>query len=155
MSGLRGEMRLDAGDGCWLRGVAGTTAAVLLLTLGNGCRRGEQSRPRSDDAAYAAEAGLEFGKDELARVCGSPEALLTLRRTAGESFVPLPGYEQAISEIYGYRLPGGATVAITVRVSESSPNAFALRSRGHSPVEDKTADATVTCEQVQGRKRPS
>ena len=127
---------------------------MLSLALGNGCRRGEQSRPQSDDAAYAAEAGLEFGKDELARVCASPEALATVRRIAETSYVPLPGYEHALSEIYGYALPDGATAAITVRVTEVSPNAFALRSRGHSSAEDRVAEATVTCEQRQGRKRP-
>lgn len=116
-------------------------------------KRGD-GQPRSDDAAYAANVGLEFGQDELARLCGNLDALMTLRRSAGVNFVPLPGYEGPVSEILGHRLPGGATVTLTLHVSEASPSAFVLRSLGHSPVEDKTLEATVTCEQVQARKRP-
>jgi hypothetical protein len=115
-------------------------------------RRGD-AQPRSEYAAFAAAAGIEIGRDELARVCGNLDALVALRRSASDNFVPLPGYEGPVSEILGHRLPGGATMTITLRVSEASPSAFVLRSLGHSPVEDKTLDATMTCEQAQA-KRP-
>jgi hypothetical protein len=139
----------------WPFRIASVAAAVLLLELGSGCHRAGQSQPRGDDAQYAAEAGIEFGKDQLAGVCGSPEALGTLRDSAGNSFVALPGHERPLSQIYGYTLPGGATVAIAVRIIAASPDVFVLRSLGHSPDEDKTVEATVTCGQIQARKRPS
>jgi hypothetical protein len=128
-------------------------AAILAIAGDSACRRVGQQARHSDDASYAAEAGLEFAKDELARVCRSPQALADLRRAAGASFVALPGLEEPIAKIYGYDLPGGATVSVTLRVREAAPSEFVLRALGRSPTEEKTAVGSASCELVQKRKR--
>ena len=130
-------------------------AAVSILAIaGNSaCHRVEQQPQHNDEALYAAEAGLEFAMDELARVCESPQALANLRRAAAASFIALPGYEKAIAQIYGYDLPGGATVSVTLRVREAAPSEFVLRSVGRSPTEEKTVEGNAGCELVQTRKR--
>jgi hypothetical protein len=87
-------------------------------------------------------------------VCGSPEALASLLRAAAASFVALPGHEKPLRQIYTYDLPNSSTVTITLRVNETPTNSFVLRSLGHSPHEDKTLEAVVSCAQVQTRKGP-
>ncbi len=131
------------------------TMSVLALVGDSACRRVEPQPQHSDDAMYAAEAGLEFAKDELARVCGNPQALAELRKVAESSFVPLPGLKEPIAQIYGYKLPGGATASITLRVPETAPRDFVLRSLGRSPTEEKTVEAEASCQLVEPRKRRS
>ncbi len=133
----------------------GAAVGVFALAGHSSCRRVEPQPRHGDDALYSAEAGLEFAKDELARVCGHPQALSGLRRAAESSFVPLPGLEKPITQIYGTSLPGGATVSVALRVRETAPSEFALRSVGRSPTEEKTVEGAASCELVQARKRSS
>jgi hypothetical protein len=150
----RGEITVDR-PRCWRSWIVPVAAVVVSLGFGVGCHRAEQSQSRSDDALYAAEVGIELGKDQLAGMCKSPEILGALRDSAGSSFVALPGLEKPLSQMNGDTLPGGATVAVTVRATAAPSDGFVLRSLGHSPTEDKTVEATVTCAQVLARKRAS
>jgi hypothetical protein len=127
-------------------------ATGALIPVGSSCRRDAQPHPRTDDALYAAEAGAEFAEDRLALICQDPKVLPALQHSAVDHFVPLPGYETPLREIYGHTLPGGATVTITVYAGQAPATTFLLRSWGHSSVEDKFVEARTTCEQLKDRK---
>jgi hypothetical protein len=131
--------------------IAAVAAAVAFEAAG-GCRGAEQPQRHSDDALYAAEAGLQLAMDELVGVCGNPQALAELQREARTSFVAVPGLEKSVGQIYGSKLPGGATVSVTLRVKDTAPSEFFLRSLGRSPTEEKTVEWTTSCDLVKTRK---
>lgn len=138
----------SGGRRLWITAVA---AAVALEGAG-GCGGAEHRQRHSDDALYAAEAGLQLAMDELVSVCGNPKALAELQREARTSFVAVPGLEKPVGQIYGSKLPGGATVSVTMHVKDTAPSEFILRSLGRSPTEEKTVEWTTSCDDVKTRK---
>jgi len=110
-------------------------------------------KPRDDSVLYAAEAGREFGLDRLAALCRQPEAFQALK-AAAKDFVALPGHTAPIHKMYGYDLPGGAAVTVSVRVSPDNPEVFVLRSVGQRPGELKQLEQSTTCEQLRDRPPP-
>jgi len=128
--------------------------AVGLLALVTFTACGPKKEPSAKDSArYAAEAGIEFGKDMLKHQCESPGSLVSLRSSMKSSFVPFPGHEGPVSKIYGYELPGGATATISLGPSDTSPDVLAMRALGQTSTASTTITVAVTCEQVRGRAR--
>jgi hypothetical protein len=129
---------------------------LILATLVSGvsasCAQPAEKR-RDDSVLYAAEAGQEFGLDELATLCRQPEALHSLKAAAAKDFVALPGNTAPIHKMYGYDLPGGAAVSVSVRVSPDNDDVLVLRSVGQRPGELKQLEQSTTCEQLKGRQR--
>jgi hypothetical protein len=127
-------------------------AVALVSTVSGSC--GQRAEKEHDDSVlYAAEAGCEFGLDGLAALCRQPEALQTLKAAATD-FVALPGHAAPIHKMYGYDLPGGAAVTVSVRVSPDNPEVFVVRSVGQRPGELKQLERSTTCEQLKDRPSP-
>jgi hypothetical protein len=76
-------------------------------------RRAAGSPRNSDDALYAAEAGLEFGQDELIPICNNPEVLQRVRVFAASRDIPFPGHGQGAPMEGPWTAAGGFDPAAT------------------------------------------